>query len=329
LDDLYGQEWFAKGSMHICDDYYTSLFDGQERKEFYKKLGFKSFDTIDFFRKHVLALIDRFRDSLMDRKANLAFHQYVFRNREALSSEDFKKVQIVPIFIESPTEKEGIRVSCSTNHYLPSESLTSIVKADLVPESLLDTIHHDYVTCEEERRYYCEFLDNNELTSDEFVTYISNQDNLEEVYDYLLDEDRNVRFWRWVLDAELSGEVKGELSKFPVLGYSGSGSEKKMFTPEELFLSNEYANYDIEQIVHEFSDTPAFVYPGILFIGQYSTNLPFMFCQYTNYLYSTKVSIKIWQNLLKDNTMCIHNDTHSFEQIQPIFLGISTSQITR
>ena len=48
-----------------------------------------------------------------------------------------------------------------------SMALTGIVKANLVPESLLDTIHHDYVTCEEERRYYCEFLDNNELTSDE------------------------------------------------------------------------------------------------------------------------------------------------------------------
>ncbi len=296
LDDLYGQEWFAKGSMHICDDYYTSLFDGQERKEFYKKLGFKSFDTIDFFRKHVLAVIDRFRDSLKDRKANLAFHQYVFRNREALSSEDFKKVQIVPIFIESPTEKEGIRVSCSTNHYLPSESLTSIVKADLVPESLLDTIHHDYVTCEEERRYYCEFLDNNELTSDEFVTYISNQDNLEEVYDYLLDEDRNVCFWRWVLDAELSGEVKGDLSKFPVLGYSGSGSKKKMFTPEELFLSNEYANYDIEQIVHEFTDTPAFVSSCYLRSGD---------------------SKKDWLNLFK--AMGVIVDTHDivFEKILP------------
>lgn len=48
-------------------------------------------------------------------------------------------------------------MSCSNHHYLPSEALTGIVKANLVPESLLDTIHHDYVTCEEERRYYCEF----------------------------------------------------------------------------------------------------------------------------------------------------------------------------
>lgn len=296
LDDLYGQEWFAKGSMHICDDYYTSLFDGQERKNFYKKLGFKSFDTIDFFRKHVLAVIDRFRDSLKDRKANLAFHQYVFRNREALSSEDFKKVQIVPIFIESPSEEEGIRVSCSTNHYLPSESLTSIVKADLVPESLLDTVHHDYVTCEEEQRYYREFLDNNELSSDEFVTYISNQDNLEDVYDYLLDEDRNVRFWRWVFDAELSDEAKGELSKFPMLGYSSSGAEKKMFSPGELFLSNEYANFDIEQIVHEFTDTPAFVSSCYLKSGD---------------------SRKDWLNLFKAVGVMV--DTHDivFEKILP------------
>lgn len=296
LDDLYGQEWFVKGSMHICDEYYTSLFDGQERKEFYKKLGFKSFDTIDFFRRHVLAVIDRFRDSLKDRKANLAFHQYVFRNREALSSDDFKKVQIVPIFIESPSVEDGILMSCSNNHYLPSEALTGIVKADLVPASLLDTIHHDYVTCEEERRYYLESLNNAELTSERFVSYISGEDNLKEVYDYLLDEDRNVRFWRWVLDAKLSGEVKGELSKFPVLGYSSSSSEKKIFTPEELFLSNEYANFDIEKVVKEFTDTPAFVSSCYLRSGD---------------------SKKDWLNLFKAVGVMV--DTHAivFEKILP------------
>ena len=68
---------------------------------------------------------------------------------------------------------------------------------------------------------------------------------------------------------------------------------------------------------------------GILLIGQYSTDFPFMFSQYTNNLHSTKVSIKIRQNLLKDNIMSIHHDTHCLEQIQPILLGIPTSKITR
>lgn len=84
-----------------------------------------------------------------------------------------------------------------------------------------------------------------------------------------------------------------------MLGYSGSGSEKKMFTPEELFLSNEYANYDIEQIVHEFTDTPAFVSSCYLRSGD---------------------SKKDWLNLFK--AMGVIVDTHDivFEKICQILI---------
>lgn len=39
LDSLCNQKWFDESQLYVCDHYYDDLFDGNERKNFFKKLG--------------------------------------------------------------------------------------------------------------------------------------------------------------------------------------------------------------------------------------------------------------------------------------------------
>ena len=258
LDTLYLQKWIDKDSIHICDECYSVLFDGEERKKFYNQLGFKFFDKVEFFRHHVLAVIDRYKERLLNREANLAFHRYVLSISTSLSDDDFQKVKKVPIYIESSENEEGIVASDSTNHYLPSDVLTEIVKLDIVPDDILVTIHHDYVSSEYEREYYEKYLDNTELDKSDFVNCLREHHRVE-VIEYLQDQDRNIRFWRWMAHAELNKATKSQLSSFPLMGGKDSNGEITMCSAKELFVSNSYVDYDIESVVNQFEENPIFV----------------------------------------------------------------------
>lgn len=257
LDEFYSQKWIDKDSFHICDICYSVLFDGEERKKFYNQLGFKIFDKAEFFRHHVLAVIDRYKERLLDREANLSFHRYVCSISTSLSDDDFKKVKTVPIFLESSEIEEGIVASNSTNHKLPSDVLTEIVKLDIVPNDILDTIHHDYVSSEYERKYY-ENLDNAELDKSGFVEYL-HDGYRDEVIEYLQNHERNIRFWRWMAHAELNKATKSQLSSFPLLGGKKSDGEITMCSASELFISNSYVDYDIESVVNQIEENPIFI----------------------------------------------------------------------
>lgn len=258
LDTLYSQTWIDKDSIHICDEYYSVLFDGEERKKFYNYLGFRTFDKTEFFRHHVLAVIDRYKEILLDREANLAFHRYVCSISISLSDDDFKKIKTVPIFIESSTSEGGILVYESTKHYLPSDFLKEIIMLDIVPNDILGTIHHDYISCEKERKYYVEDLGNAELDKSSFVKYL-HDDHSDEVIEYLQNQERNICFWRWMAHAELNKKAKSQLSLFPLMGGKESDGEKTMYFSKELFVSNSYVDYDIESVVNQFEENPIFV----------------------------------------------------------------------
>ena len=258
--ELYNQSWFNRTTITLCDDYYVDLFDGTERCRFFENLGMKVFGKIHYLRAHLLIHLDRFIDNLRDRENNLAFHQYIANVHDELSEKDLENIKEMPIYISSPDDAGGILSERSDNHYLPSSLLTDIISKDLVPISILDSIHPDYINSEKDKRYFIDKLKNVEIDEDGFYNYIV-QDGIEpKVSPYLKEKERNIKFWRWVCDSKESKENKAKLNIFPMLFRSSDNTMECYDVPSKMFISDLYSGIDgLEQFISEYVDSPKFI----------------------------------------------------------------------
>lgn len=255
---LYMQSWFDKNSIRICHECYTYLFDGKERQDFFKKIGLWSFDKIQFAKNDLLIKINRIRDNLKIRENNLSFFRFFSEIHEDLSENDMAAIKGMPIFISSPEKELGVMVENCTNHYLPSEQLTEIIKKDLVPIDILDSIHPDYIQSDKDKKFFAEKLGNPMLDMDDFIDYlVQNQDK---VTPYLKDTKRNKDFWQWVCNLAVNIEKKKALSCFPLLCKQSLPEAPAWTLPGELFISNVYNNgVDIEDFINEYVPDAKFV----------------------------------------------------------------------
>ena len=269
LLDLYNQPWFNKSSVNVCDDYYESLFDGTDRKTFFNKLGIKSFDLIDFIRKVLLPNLSSLNEMLQTFENNLSFHHYFANLNERLSAKDCEPIKALPIFISTPTGVPGL-VKQSQDHYLPSELLTEIIGKELVPISILDSLHPSYIRTDADRKYFEEKLGNVEIDAEGFFDYISQ--NEEEVIPYLKeDDDRNIRFWRWAAKQKLSADTSNALSSFPLLSFSSDNTDEIYKPANELYITGIYTDLEgIEKFVAQYVDSPYFVSPRYKFEDELS-----------------------------------------------------------
>lgn len=169
---LYNQPWFNRTTMTLCDDFYEDLFDGTERCQFFENFGMKIFEKIHYLRAHLLIHLERIEKNLENRENNIAFHRYIANVHDELSDKDLEKVKEMPIYISSPKEKGGVIAEKSENHYLPSQLLSDIISKDLVPISILDSIHPDYITNEKDKSYFIDKLKNAEIDEEGFFDYI-------------------------------------------------------------------------------------------------------------------------------------------------------------
>ena len=267
--ELFNQPWFNRTSMTLCDDYYVDLFDGSERCRFFENLGLKIFEKIHYLRAHLLVHLERVKDNLNNRDNNIAFHRYIADVHENLSDKDLEKVKEMPIYISSPNEERGVLAEKSENHYLPSELLADIISKDLVPISILDSIHPDYIVSEKDKKYYVDKLGNAEINEEGFYNYIVKDGIVPKVTTYLKDADRNVRFWRWVCDSKESKENKAKLNILPMLFRFEESVADGYEVPSLLFISDLYSGVDgLEVFISENVDNPKFVSPAYLEEGE-------------------------------------------------------------
>lgn len=249
--------------MTLCDDYYVDLFDGTERCKFFENLGMKMFGKIHYLRAHLLVYLDRIKGNLNDRENNIAFHRYIADVHNELSEKDLDSVKEMPIFISSPNVEAGVLAKQSSNHYLPSKLLTDIISKDLVPITILNSIHPDYIISEKDKRYFVDKLGNAEIDEEGFYNYIVKDGVVPEVSPYLKDAERNVKFWRWVCDSRGSKENKAKLNILPMLFRYNECFADGYEVPSELFISDVYSGVDgLEVFISEYVDTPKFVSPA-------------------------------------------------------------------
>lgn len=258
--ELYNQPWFNSSDLIICDDFYKDLFDGSERCNFFVSLGMKQFEKLHYLRAHLLRHLDRVKENLSNRDNNLSFHRYLADVHDGLSEKDLEVVKGMPIFISSPNDAEGVLVETSDNHYLPSELLTDIISKDLVPLSILDSIHPDYITSDKDKKYFTDKLGNVEIDEDGFFDYIIKDGTAPEVKPYLESRERNIRFWRWIADSKAGREKKAKLSIFPLLGNMVDEEADHLETPSSLYISGKYTKAEgLEQFITDHISKPVFV----------------------------------------------------------------------
>ena len=256
LDTLLGEDWFDRTTISVCDSFYNDLFDGQDRTKFYQLLGLLQFDLKNFILSRVLAKINVYNEILKVRENNIKFHKYFASIHKLFTVDELAPLKKTPIYLQSPVNDEGELVLNSNNHYLPTALLNEIISNDLVPISIMDALHPDYITVEIEKEYYVDKLQNIEIELGGFINYITRDDNKTNVYNYILDKDRNVRFWRWVLTTNgIKYEMKEKLACFSLLSINDS----EFCKPSELYISDNYVWDGFEDFIKEFEPNAKFV----------------------------------------------------------------------
>lgn len=251
---LANEPWIEQDVFTMMDDYYSSLIDGEDAKLFFSKLGFKVFDKIDYVQKQILPYLSspEKNENLKQRNNNLAFHRYFSDIYLKLTKEDLEKLKSVPIFLASPNNSDGILSNSSTNHYQPSDSLSNLINLDIVPSEILDSIHPDYFCSEISTKYFSE-LSNPTLHESNFLNYISCN---EKAKTYILDEERNIKFWRWVCDFDASSEEIKKLKGFPLL----DNNNTFIYKHSNLYVPGEYTGENKTiSLIKEIIEKPQFV----------------------------------------------------------------------
>ncbi len=261
--ELYNMPWMNRDYLALCDDYYTDLFDGTERCEYFNSIGIKTFNKLHYLRDHLLNKLDRVKGQLDDRDNNISFHHYLAEVHGDLSDKDLSPVKEMPIYLSSPTEEKGELCDNSTNHYLPSSMITDIISKDLVPVSIMDSIHPDYFKSID-KDYFEKKLGNVEFDEDGFFEYLTGDDIIADVRAYLYDQERNIRFWRWAADSKAKKEQKAKLSSLPMLGREcGDEQDSIVSDPSCLYVSSLYMGVnDFEAFINGYVSNPKFVSPN-------------------------------------------------------------------
>ncbi len=257
---LYNMPWMNRDYLALCDDYYTDLFDGTERCDYFNHLGIKTFNKLHYLRANLLNNLDRIQAKLTERDNNISFHHYLAEVQDNLSEKDLELVKEMPIYISSPTEEQGELCDSSTKHYLPSSMITEIISKDLVPVSVMDSVHPDYFRTPKDKEYFEKKLGNVEFAEEDFYGYIAGNTD---IISYLYDQDRNIRFWRWVADSKAKKEQKAKLVKLPMLGREcGDEQDCIVADPSCLYISSFYLGVnDFESFINDYVSHPKFVSP--------------------------------------------------------------------
>lgn len=263
LDELMSQPWYVNDSFPVLDDgYRESLFDGNDRKDFFKSIGLLKLDL----KKGVLHLLekkaDTIRKNILERESNVAFHHYLSNKQRLFTQDEYNPVREMPIFISSPENVDGELADKSENHYLPAPLLSAFIEKDLVPIDILDSVHPDYVSDESDRDYL-KMIGNVEIKEDEFIGYITGEGNLPIVTEYLsADRVRNLRFWRWACDSKIDNKDKNALKALPVLA---KDKGDRYVSTEKTYLPDEYSSSSgSEELVRQFVSNAQFISPDYL-----------------------------------------------------------------
>ena len=256
IDVLCDEPWFDNTQLTVLDDIYRPLFESKDGRDYFDKVGIKFFDLISYLRDMVIENLEDYDETLSTKNNNLLFHRYFGKIYTKFTKEDIDTLKQASIFVSSPESSDGVLCDKSDDHYLPSGLLTNIIKEDIVPIRLLDSVHPDYCQSDLDREYLLS-LGNCELAEDNFLEYIGGDSNREAVKEYItIDKARNIRFWRWIVDFTSDESELRKLRGLPILTsldtFETDG--KRMYSAEDFTIAN-----NTHELISDFIENPLFV----------------------------------------------------------------------
>lgn len=251
LLDLYNQPWFDKSQINILNEKYGEIIYG-DRIAFCSGLGITKFRLVEYVKENILPNLDSLKESLKDRDNNITFHRFFSTIHNELSEKEMEPLRQVPIYLSSPFNESGELCEISEDHYLPSPMLTEIIRLDIVPREIMDSIHPDYIQNEQDKKYFETILGNTIIDLSGFIQYIVKRK--EEVALYLQDDDRNIKFWNWVSENVEDTTLIKSLSDFPILDKGGNFE-----LASQIYISNSYTDTDIESFINRYVNNAKFI----------------------------------------------------------------------
>lgn len=256
VNTLYDQSWFVSSLLTVVSDDFNQLFDGNDRREFFASVGFEIFDLKTYIKKCLLPDLDKviYQEEINDFKKNIDFHHFFasLYSEDGLGADTLNKLKEQPIFIAKPGEDDcqSEMAKSSTDHVLPSEKLNNIVRDDIIPIEILQAIHEDYfLTDRDTITEYFKQLGNAEMKDAEIFEFV--RQHREKIAPYILDQERNIRFWYWAQQEAGKYEDREKLRGFSMLDADGNFCK-----PSELYISSAYtSDPSAERIIRTFVGT--------------------------------------------------------------------------
>lgn len=260
IDAISKEPWVPAASFYVLNSVYSDLLQGKERQDFFRPLGLTLFNQANFISQILNRGISSLRECIKVKSSNVAFHAFIDKIRTKLQVETFNKIKTLPLYVESSQNADGLITEESKGHYIPSKNLEDIMKADLVPAETFAAIHSSYFQAGISVEYFTS-LGNNELSEELFANEILS--NKEKVSAYLKDINRNIRFWRWLCDADIPQSLKQEFRTFQILCYEDQPVLARMFaSASSLYLPDSYGSTQGgEQLIRKYIRGPLFVSP--------------------------------------------------------------------
>ena len=98
--------------MRVLDSAYNDLFDGQDKRAFFAKLGLETFNLRDYLVDVVLDDPDYYIENLSDKDTNFKFHSYFCNIHKLFTDTELEPLKELPIFLSVP---EGSEDNCAEN----------------------------------------------------------------------------------------------------------------------------------------------------------------------------------------------------------------------
>ncbi len=242
LEDIVSQDWFPSDLISICNKEY-----GFSRS--LTRLGVLEYEFSSFFKDVIIENIDKINEAIETKEASIKFFNFVLEHIDDIPDSQQKELKAVKVYLygqEDPADE-------STSPKILSEAASELFNMGLVEFSDLDIIDPDYHP--ENSRKFWNNLGYGSFTTTDFYQWLS--DNSSTFSDTLLDETKNIDFWRWAFRNQ-NMQYKDDLYNLPMLLKDGSIDSSE----DKIYLSDEYvADINIEQFIQEYQQQAKYISP--------------------------------------------------------------------
>lgn len=242
LEEIISREWFPSDLISLCNKEY-----GLSKS--LTQLGVLTYDFGSFFKDVIIENIDQINETIKSKEASIQFFNFVLDHIGDIPESQQKELKAIKIYLHGQNEPADNK----SNPKILSEAARELLNMGLVEFSDLDIIDPDYHP--EKNHKFWNTLGYGSFTATDFYQWLS--DNTSAFSDTLLDETKNINFWRWAFGNQ-NMQYKDDLYSLPMLLKDGTIDSSS----DKIYLSDEYIEgINIEHFIKEYQQQAKYISP--------------------------------------------------------------------